>query len=181
MSNSQPTILSSPTAVSENMRPVLVVEDDPDAVILIKRTLTKAGIKNPIVHVADGDEAISYLDRTVTEKAALPLFVLLDLKLPRTDGFSVLGWIRSQPALKNLRINILSSSRRNQDIERAYKLGANSYLEKFPSVEDVHSVYQLANSTFSIDELDRYVFPHTPEDFFRPPSRPSTRDNSLSA
>jgi len=113
---------------------ILLVEDDPNDIILIKRAFEKARITNPLQVVEDGEEAISYLagkgpygDR---EKYSLPMLILLDLKLPRKSGHEVLEWLCQQPILKRLTVVVLTSSQQSSDINRAYDLGANSYLVK---------------------------------------------------
>ena len=113
---------------------LLLVEDDPDHVLLIQRALARASLVNPLKIVRDGDEAIAYLagtgeydDRT---RFPIPSLVLLDLKLPRKSGLEVLEWIRGHEALKFLPVVVLTSSSESRDIERAYALGVNSYLVK---------------------------------------------------
>jgi CheY-like chemotaxis protein len=113
---------------------ILLVEDDPNDIILIKRAFEKASITNPLPVVEDGEEAISYFagkgpysDRV---KYPLPILLLLDLKLPRKSGHEVLEWLRRQPMLKRLPVVVLTSSQQDSDINRAYDLGANSYLVK---------------------------------------------------
>jgi CheY-like chemotaxis protein len=113
---------------------ILLVEDDPNDIILIKRAFEKANITNPLQVVENGEEAISYLtgkgrygDRV---KYPLPMLLLLDLKLPRKSGHEVLEWLRKQPMLKRLTVVVLTSSQQSSDINRAYDLGANSYLVK---------------------------------------------------
>ncbi len=113
---------------------ILVVEDDPNDVLLIQRAFGKARILNPVRTVSHGDEAVAYLSGAGAfadrEAYPFPVLVLLDLKLPRRSGLEVLGWIRSQPGLKRLPIVVLTSSKESIDINRAYDLGANSYLVK---------------------------------------------------
>lgn len=113
---------------------ILLVEDDPNDVVLIRRALRNAKIANPLREVADGDEAIAYLSGAdgYSDRDAnpLPVLVLLDLKLPRRDGFEVLRWIRAQPGLRRLPVVVLTSSREAADVNRAYDEGANSYLVK---------------------------------------------------
>ncbi len=135
-------LLPMPPLDSANTH-ILLVEDDDDAVVLIQRLLKRAGIGNPVDVARDGEQAISFLQACVDGPGLpLPGLVLLDLKLPRTDGFEVLKWIRSIPALANLRIIIMSSSNRAQDIERAKELGASSYLEKFPPASQLAELLQ---------------------------------------
>jgi CheY-like chemotaxis protein len=112
----------------------LLVEDSQDDVLLIRRAFAKAAILNPLQVVTNGDEAIRYLkgaapygDRV---QFPLPELVLLDLKMPGTDGFQVLRWIRQQPEFKELRVVVLTSSSEIRDMNLAYELGANSYLVK---------------------------------------------------
>jgi len=113
---------------------VLLVEDRPDDVFLMLRAFEKAGIKNPVRVVTDGEEAIRYLSGEAKysdrEVFPLPELVLLDLKLPKVDGFEVLRWIRSQPSLMGLRVVVLTSSSDIRDVNNAYAIGANSFLVK---------------------------------------------------
>src|SRR5262249_20630707 len=94
----------------------------------------KKGMGNAVEVVKDGEEAIGYLSGTgkyfERKEFPLPELVLLDLKLPRLDGFEVLRWIRTQPALLGLRVVVLSSSENVRDVNLAYALGANSFLVK---------------------------------------------------
>jgi CheY-like chemotaxis protein len=123
---------------------VLLVEDTRDDVLLIQRAFRKAGLNVRMNVVNDGEAAVDYLagngayaDR---EQHPLPMLVLLDLKLPRRSGFDVLAWIRQQPLLKRLPVVILTSSEQMQDVNRAYDLGANSYLVKpveFDSLQEM--------------------------------------------
>jgi CheY-like chemotaxis protein len=113
---------------------ILLVEDDPNDIILIKRAFEKANITNPLQVVENGEEAISYLTGKGRYgnrvKYPLPMLLLLDLKLPRKSGHEVLEWLRKQPMLKRLTVVVLTSSQQSSDINRAYDLGANSYLVK---------------------------------------------------
>jgi CheY-like chemotaxis protein len=113
---------------------VLLVEDDPCDARLIVRAFSKARIINPVETVTDGEMAVAYLsgqppydDRT---RYPLPVLVLLDLKLPKLDGFEVLRWVRSHSMLRRLPIVVLTSSSLSADVGKAYELGANSYLVK---------------------------------------------------
>lgn len=114
--------------------PILLAEDEQNDVFLIKRAFQKAQLVNPIRVVSDGQEAIQYLrgdgDYADRERFPLPTLVLLDLKMPRMGGFDVISWVRQQPGLKRLPLVVLTSSRDGPDINRAYELGANTYLVK---------------------------------------------------
>ena len=113
---------------------VLVVEDNDDDVLFIRRALKKTGITCPVHVVGDGETALDYLegrgayaDRDVNP---VPTLLLLDLKLPRRSGFEVLQAVRADPVLGKLIVVVLTSSRELADIEKAYAFGANSYLVK---------------------------------------------------
>ena len=110
---------------------ILLVEDDHNDVLLIKRAFQKVNIANPIIVVNDGEQAVSYLaGREPYVDRAVPMLVLLDLKLPRKTGHEVLEWLRQQPNLKRLPVVVLTASSESSDVNRAYDLGANSYLVK---------------------------------------------------
>lgn len=112
----------------------MLVEDDPNDVVLIRRAFSKANISNPLQVVDDGEMAVNYLSGSgnYSNRALypIPILVLLDLKMPRKSGLEVLQWIRQHEQLKRLPVIILTSSRENADIDRAYEIGVNSYLVK---------------------------------------------------
>jgi len=110
---------------------VLLVEDNPDDEELAVMALQSAGLRLPIVVARDGAEAIEQLIGTGgAGKPARPLIVLLDLKLPKVDGFGVLKRIRETDDLRTLPVVILTSSDTDDDINRSYALGVNSYVRK---------------------------------------------------
>lgn len=115
-------------------RLVLLVEDDPNDVLLVQRAFRKAGTSAPMRVVNDGQAAVDYLEGRgpYTDRSLhpLPALVLLDLKLPRKSGHEVLAWLRAQPTLKRMPVVVLTSSKESLDVNRAYDLGANSYLVK---------------------------------------------------
>lgn len=113
---------------------LLLVEDDPNDVMLFRRAKDKSNLVNPLQVVEDGEAAVAYLSGQGTyadrNRYPLPALVLLDLKLPRKSGLEVLAWLRQQPGLQRLPVVVLTSSRESLDVGRAYDLGANSYLVK---------------------------------------------------
>ncbi|VAX42756.1 hypothetical protein MNBD_PLANCTO02-2162 [hydrothermal vent metagenome] len=113
---------------------VLVVEDDPNDVLLIQRAFKKAQLDLELQITNDGQEAIDFLSGVApssSESAVTSLrMILLDLKLPLKNGFEVLEWIRSHPDINSLPVIVLTSSKECPDVQRAYRLGANSYLVK---------------------------------------------------
>jgi CheY-like chemotaxis protein len=120
---------------------ILVAEDDPTDAYFFQRAFKRAGLQVLLHFVRDGQEVIDYLQGTGTfaDRAAhpLPQLVLLDLKMPRLDGFEVLEWVRKQPGFSGLQVVIFSSSGEPKDMNRAYGLGANWYLVKPHSIEEL--------------------------------------------
>jgi CheY-like chemotaxis protein len=113
---------------------ILLVEDEATDALLIQRAFQKTGLPHRLKIVRDGNQAIQYLSGQGPygnrERFPLPFLVLLDLKMPGTDGFGVLQWARAEPGLKRLLIVVLTSSALQSDIDRAYEAGANSYMVK---------------------------------------------------
>ena len=108
---------------------MLVVEDDPDDLNLLKRAMRKASVGVAYDVAVDGDGAVDWLKRA-SEGGYSPRVVLLDLKLPRRSGLDVLAWMKSQDKLRRIPVVIFTSSEVGADLDRAYDLGANSYLVK---------------------------------------------------
>jgi CheY-like chemotaxis protein len=121
---------------------ILHVEDNPDDVMLMNLAFNRAGIPAKLQVVSDGDEAIAALENGAFAGGP-PVCVLLDVKLPRVSGLEVLAWIRNQPHLRRLPVILLTSSSQTADINRAYDLGANSFLVKPP---DLDSLTQLVKT-----------------------------------
>lgn len=128
---------------------ILVVEDDANDVLLLRRAFAKTGIDSVVHTVADGDAAVAYLsgDGAYADRDAHPFpdIVLLDLKLPRRSGLEVLDWLRGQESLKRLPAIMLTSSRDHGDVNRAYDLGANSYLVKPVSFDELTELVKVVN------------------------------------
>jgi CheY-like chemotaxis protein len=116
------------------VKKVLIAEDDASDAFLLRRAFSLASEPIVLHFVRDGQEAIDYLEggQPYSDRNCYPLpdLMLLDLKMPRMNGFDVLDWLRKQPGLKRLLVTVLTSSDQPQDINRAYDLGANSYLLK---------------------------------------------------
>lgn len=126
---------------------ILLVEDNPDHVDLILRVLKKNKLLNEIVIARDGEEALDYIfcrgkyeDRN---KYEFPHLILLDLKMPKVDGFEVLKAIRANQSTKNLPVAILTTSSEEEDRTRCYSLGANSFIRKPVVFEEFKEVVNL--------------------------------------
>jgi CheY-like chemotaxis protein len=122
-------------------RTILLVEDNRDDVFLMERALQGARIVNPVIVVETGQEAMDYLsgaDRFADrQRYPMPAVIFLDLKLPFAYGHEVLGWIRRQRQFESLIVIVLTSSNEASDLSRCYSLGANSYLVKPPTAEQL--------------------------------------------
>ncbi len=125
---------------------VLLVKDSEDDVFFVRRAMQLAG-RSPSLQVArDGQIAIDYLSGKgeYADRALFPMpdLVLLDLKLPRVLGLDVLKWIRSRLDFKLLPVVILTNSGERTDWERGYRLGANSYMVKPSTNEELRRLVQ---------------------------------------
>jgi CheY-like chemotaxis protein len=125
-------------------RTILLIEDNKDDVFLMQRALQGARIANPVTVVETGQEAMDYLagagrfaDR---ERYPLPAVIFLDLKLPFVYGHELLAWIRRQKQFESLIVIVLTSSNEASDLSRCYSLGANSYLVKPPTAEQLEAL-----------------------------------------
>src|SRR3954463_16031066 len=113
---------------------VLLVDDREDDVVLTQQAFARATVPNQLFAVRDGAQAIAYLqgEGQFGNRAVFPLpdLLLLDINMPKVDGFGVLQWVRSNPALCHLRVVMLTTSDQMTDIDKAYPRGVNSYVPK---------------------------------------------------
>jgi two-component system response regulator len=150
--------LNNITKKEEKMkRNILLVEDNPDDVELTLRALKKYNVKNEIVVVRDGAEALDYLFATGAysdrDTTTMPAVVILDLKLPKVDGLEVLQRMRADERTKLVPVVILTSSKEEGDMVNGYKFGANSYVRKpVDFIEFVEAARQLGLYWLVINE-----------------------------
>jgi two-component system, response regulator len=113
---------------------ILLVDDNEHDVFLTQRALKKSNIANQVVVANDGQEALDYLFGTgkyaERDLSQMPVVTLLDLKMPRVDGFEVLKQIRANASTRNLPVVILTASREDIDIVKSYTQGCNAYVTK---------------------------------------------------
>lgn len=138
--------------MTEPLSPILLVEDRTTDLDLTKRAFARRRLLNPIQVARDGEEALAYIDRWEAGER-LPIFILLDLRLPKISGLEVLRQIKKNSNYASIPIIVLTTSAENSDIEEAYKLGCNSYIvkpiefDKFMEVTSQLEVYWCALNT----------------------------------
>ena len=115
--------------MKNNFSPILIVEDRATDLDLTKRALAKRRLLNPIQEARDGEQALAYIKRW-EEGEQPPVFILLDLGLPKVGGLEVLRQLKTNPASSSIPVIVLTTSAEDGDIQEAYRLGCNSYIVK---------------------------------------------------
>ncbi len=127
------------------LKPILLVEDNPKDLELALLALEKSNLANDVVTVRDGKEALDYLFRRgayAERSLGNPAVVLLDLKLPKVDGIEVLEKIKAEPTLQTMPVVMLTTSREEKDLIRSYALGVNAYVVKPVGFKDFITAIQ---------------------------------------
>ena len=115
--------------MSQAISPILLIEDRPADLDLTKRAFARQRLLNPIQIARDGEEALAFISRWHAGEP-LPIFILLDLKLPKISGLEFLRQLKAHPEFSSIPVIVLTTSREDQDVEEAYRLGCNSYIVK---------------------------------------------------
>ena len=143
--------------MSAQIRPaeILLIEDNPGDVELIREALQFGRVLNRISVVPDGEAALAFLNRTRGfETAARPDLILLDLNLPRKDGFEVLKEVKEHRDLSSVPVVILTSSQADRDILKSYNLHANCFISKPVDVDEfLNTVRSMGEFWLSIVKL----------------------------
>jgi len=136
---------------------ILLVDDCENDLILMRIAFRKAGFNNRLNEVHNGEQAICYMkgegqyeDR---EKFPMPSWMILDLNMPRKNGFEVLTWMRAQTEFKHFPIIVLTASTRPQDVQQAFDLGATSFLVKPSDLADLTAMIQCLRDWFQINHF----------------------------
>lgn len=137
------------------LRPILVVEDNPKDLELTLAALAKCQLANEIHIARDGAEALDYLFRRgpfAGREGGDPAVVLLDLKLPKLDGLEVLEHVKGHEDTQRIPVVMLTSSREERDLVRSYSLGVNSFVVKpvdfnafFEAIQDLGMFWAVIN------------------------------------
>ena len=113
---------------------IMLVDDDDGHRLLIRENLRMGGIVNEMIEMADGQQALDYLTRRGSyqdaAKSPRPGLILLDIKMPKMDGFAVLERLKAEPALRQIPVMMLTSTDDQIEVNRCYQLGANTYVVK---------------------------------------------------
>ena len=137
--------------------PILVVEDNAEDFLALRRAFRKHAVLNPVVHCENGEQALEYLQglgRHPAWPAALPVLVLLDLNMPGLDGRDVLGALQFDKALRAIPVIVFTTSGLARDVTDCYRLGANSYLTKPLNYSELEEkVGLLAHYWLDVSEL----------------------------
>ena len=115
--------------MSNKLSPILIVEDRLIDLDLTKRALAKRRLLNPIQEARDGEQALDYIQRWEAGEEQ-PVFILLDLGLPKVSGLEVLRQLKANPSSSSIPVIVLTTSGEDSDIKEAYRLGCNSYIVK---------------------------------------------------
>jgi len=142
---------------------LLIVEDDENDFLFLQRALANEQFEVQVQHACDGVEAIEYLagenDFANRDVHPLPNLMVLDLKMPRKNGFEVLAWLREHSEIGTLPVVVLSSSEEPADVENAYNLGATGFLVKPSSYlaysEIVRTLKQFLANGYEQDPIER--------------------------
>lgn len=145
---------------------VLNVDDSADDIFLLEGACRSVKASFRLQSVRDGDKALAYLAGSgiYSDRNTYPFpdWVLLDLKLPKKSGFEILAWIRDQPGLQQLPVTIFSSSMFQQDVHRAYQLGANGFLEKQTSLARLQNLITAIEAMLATGRLPKLSFHNLP-------------------
>lgn len=141
-------------------RCVLLADDEPNDLFFFTHAFEQARILNPIKTVSDGQQVINYLsgesEFSDRQRFPLPILLVLDVKMPRKSGLDVLQWLQEQQSLRSIPTVMLSSSAHPDDVEKAYQLGANSFIVKPQGVAARIELAKLINSYWlTLNELPK--------------------------
>jgi CheY-like chemotaxis protein len=144
----------------ERAQPILVVEDSPEDFEATSRAFRRAGLRNPMLHCATGDDALDFLHRRGRyedpRQSPRPGVILLDLNLPGTDGREVLHEIKRSDDLAAIPVIVLTTSSDARDVDACYQAGASSYIQKPVDLDGfMRAIQRLHDYWFEVVVLPR--------------------------
>ena len=153
--SSKPALFGVPCKVTRGLT-ILVAEDDPNDVLLLKRAFLRNGLNNPVHTSPDGEDAINYLQgKGVYQDRArypFPSLLITDLKMPRSTGFEILKWLRAHPDCHIIPVIVFSASRQDEDVLLAYRYGANAFIHKPPTFDKLTEVIRITADFWNLCE-----------------------------
>ncbi len=134
----------------QNLKPILLIEDDDVDVMTVKRALKDLKVTNQLVPISDGEDAIEYLK---DESATKPCIVLLDLNMPKMDGAEFLKIVKADKALKKIPVVILTTSNSDRDVIESFELGAAGYMVKSVDYEKFVETIRAIDRYWTLSKL----------------------------
>ena len=128
---------------------ILLIDDNPDHAKILQWAFKEYGRHDEFTYFEDGGNALEYLKKVTLEKKEIPDIIFLDLNLPRLDGREVLRLLKEEEATKAIPVVIVSSSEREEDVRKAYELGASSYVSKSAILNDMDPMIKSMQATWS--------------------------------
>ena len=134
----------------QNLKPILLVEDDSVDAMTVKRIFTELKAKNQLAHVVDGEEALKYLRDGKNKK---PCVILLDLNMPKMNGIELLRILKADDDLKSIPVIVLTTSREDQDKIESFKLGIAGYILKTVDYKRFATIMEIMDMYWTLSEL----------------------------
>jgi len=134
----------------QNLKPILLVEDDSVDAMTVKRIFTELKAKNQLVHVVDGEEALKYLRDGKNKK---PCVILLDLNMPKMNGIELLRILKADDDFRSIPVIVLTTSREDQDKIESFKLGIAGYILKTVDYKRFATIMEVMDMYWSLSEL----------------------------
>ncbi len=134
----------------QNLRPILLVEDDQVDAMTVKRIFTEMKVKNQLAHVVNGEEALEYLRNSKNRK---PCVILLDLNMPKMNGIEFLRIVKADDDLRSIPVIVLTTSREDQDKIESFKLGVAGYILKTVDYKRFATIMEIMDMYWTLSEL----------------------------
>jgi CheY-like chemotaxis protein len=133
-----------------NARPLLLVEDNPDDAMIVRRALGELGMEKNLVHAPDAEEALAYLRSPAKTK---PVLILLDLNLPGMNGVELIETLKADPALAEIAVVVLSTSDERRDILNSFDLSVAGYIVKPTAYASLVEALKIVQDYWSLNHL----------------------------